>query len=300
MRRPASASPTISRAFCIARHGRVFTREEIQSWTHDWKGKSGPALTHCGGYNCRHHWDWLHPDHELPDYEPQSWYSEDGHAMKPGLKRELNAELKRLGIADAPAQQADAPQFVKYKQANSVEEAETLARAAGIRQPSYAGNLAAANYANQALLTLGRRGVDLPRSVKIAPRPFRNEPDAVAAYLAGEDALYLNPGMDWVGMGDVAAEMYRQKYWSTEHESHPLIHEMGHRTFAKANPEKYTRFNSRNFSTTLKEKVETSVSKYAAGNYGDFVAEVYSGLMAGKSYSQFIMKMYNAFIGVKT
>lgn len=46
-----------SRPFCIARAGKVFTRREIDSWDRQsWQGKAGPAYTHRGGYNCRHHW----------------------------------------------------------------------------------------------------------------------------------------------------------------------------------------------------------------------------------------------------
>lgn len=45
-----------SREFCVRRAGRVFTKETIESWTYKWGGKSGPALTHQGGHNCRHKW----------------------------------------------------------------------------------------------------------------------------------------------------------------------------------------------------------------------------------------------------
>jgi hypothetical protein len=47
---------TNTRRFCRARVGSVYSRKEIDSWTHDWDGKSGPAMTNRGGYNCRHSW----------------------------------------------------------------------------------------------------------------------------------------------------------------------------------------------------------------------------------------------------
>lgn len=50
-----------SRPFCIERVGRVYSREEINNWTFRWKGKAGPAMTHRGGYNCRHHWQPVDP-----------------------------------------------------------------------------------------------------------------------------------------------------------------------------------------------------------------------------------------------
>ena len=53
-----------TRDFCRRRVGRVYTKAQIESWNFPWAGKSGPALTHRGGYNCRHHWqpvrkEWL-------------------------------------------------------------------------------------------------------------------------------------------------------------------------------------------------------------------------------------------------
>ena len=45
-----------TRSFCRNRVGNVYSRSQIESWTHRWDGKSGPAMTHRGGYNCRHSW----------------------------------------------------------------------------------------------------------------------------------------------------------------------------------------------------------------------------------------------------
>lgn len=53
-----------TRQFCKTRVGKYYTKNQIQSWTYRWAGKSGPAFTHRGGWNCRHHWqpirkEWL-------------------------------------------------------------------------------------------------------------------------------------------------------------------------------------------------------------------------------------------------
>lgn len=45
-----------TRDFCRERLMKVFSKEEIESWDFPWGGKSGPAMTNRGGYNCRHHW----------------------------------------------------------------------------------------------------------------------------------------------------------------------------------------------------------------------------------------------------
>jgi hypothetical protein len=45
-----------TRDFCAKRVMKVYTIDEINSWTHNWAGKRGPALNYRGGWNCRHHW----------------------------------------------------------------------------------------------------------------------------------------------------------------------------------------------------------------------------------------------------
>lgn len=51
-----------TRSFCSRRAGGVYTREQIESWTHNWTGKAGPAMTYRGGYRCRHHWRPIRPE----------------------------------------------------------------------------------------------------------------------------------------------------------------------------------------------------------------------------------------------
>lgn len=62
-----------SREFCIERVKKVFSKEVIDSWDEtSWGGKSGPAFTNRGGYNCRHRWvavrkNWLDEETEVID-----------------------------------------------------------------------------------------------------------------------------------------------------------------------------------------------------------------------------------------
>lgn len=52
-----------TRRFCREMLGRVLSRAEVIALeSRSWDGKSGPALTHCGGYNCRHHWQAVDPE----------------------------------------------------------------------------------------------------------------------------------------------------------------------------------------------------------------------------------------------
>lgn len=45
-----------TRDFCVEHVMKVYTKKEIESWDYSWSGKSGPAMTNRGGWNCRHHW----------------------------------------------------------------------------------------------------------------------------------------------------------------------------------------------------------------------------------------------------
>lgn len=51
-----------SRDFCKRRVALTYTKDQIQSWKYKWKGKSGPAWTARGGFNCRHHWQPVRPE----------------------------------------------------------------------------------------------------------------------------------------------------------------------------------------------------------------------------------------------
>jgi hypothetical protein len=60
-----------TRDFCKRRVGKVYTKKQIESWTFRWAGKSGPPLTHRGGYNCRHSWrpvkpEWMEGEKRVP------------------------------------------------------------------------------------------------------------------------------------------------------------------------------------------------------------------------------------------
>jgi hypothetical protein len=87
-----------SRAFCIARVGKLFTIDEIRAWDGwRWKGKKpGSTLINRGGYNCRHSFhpcdpEWLEGD----KIDVQNWYDENND-MSDSLKKEVKMEQNKL------------------------------------------------------------------------------------------------------------------------------------------------------------------------------------------------------------
>ena len=67
-----------SRPFCVAKAGKIFTSEQVDSWdSQTWAGKNPnlPVRVACGGYNCRHH---LQP---LPDAVAKMIAQDNGQTL---------------------------------------------------------------------------------------------------------------------------------------------------------------------------------------------------------------------------
>jgi hypothetical protein len=98
-----------SRQFCRVRVGKYYTKKQIDSWTHSWAGKRGPAWDYRGGWNCRHHWrgmdpDWLEEDEfgaitedEMVAYiEAENFDQIDGMISdKEAMKKKHKASLEK-------------------------------------------------------------------------------------------------------------------------------------------------------------------------------------------------------------
>lgn len=93
-----------SRAFCIARAGRVFTRKQIDSWNNfKWQGKKpGSVFINRGGYNCRHSFmaarkSWV----KEGKIKTETYWTQPGMEMPDKLKKEVAKEEKRLASYSA-------------------------------------------------------------------------------------------------------------------------------------------------------------------------------------------------------
>ena len=91
-----------SRDFCVRRVGNSYTKKEINSWKFKWRGKSGPALTHRGGYNCRHHWqpvrkEWL-SDNDQSMIDKLWKLDKKGNIIKPVPVKRKPVPVKRKPV----------------------------------------------------------------------------------------------------------------------------------------------------------------------------------------------------------
>lgn len=83
-----------SREFCIARAGKVFTKEEVDGWQDlDWAGKKpGDVWINRGGYRCRHKMLFVKPEW-VPDGQISmgDYFDEEGK-IKPEVKKRIRRE----------------------------------------------------------------------------------------------------------------------------------------------------------------------------------------------------------------
>jgi hypothetical protein len=97
---------------------------------------------------------------------------------------------------------------------------------------------------------------------------------SMAEYDFGSDTLYVSPNivsMDGEG-------------WVSQ--SNPVLHELGHRFHAMADGDSYTTAADVSFTPEQRSLIESEVSRYAATNGREFVAEVLAGHAAGRRYSE--------------
>jgi HK97 family phage portal protein len=102
---------------------------------------------------------------------------------------------------------------------------------------------------------------------------------SMAEYDFGSDTLYVSPNivsMDGEG-------------WVSQ--SNPVLHELGHRFHAMADGDSYTTAADVSFTPEQRSLIESEVSRYAATNGREFVAEVLAGHAAGKKYSDEIRSL---------
>jgi hypothetical protein len=84
---------------------------------------------------------------------------------------------------------------------------------------------------------------------------------------------------------------------STDHKWHTVFHEIGHMAHSDAVGSRYDNLKNHTFPKDALESIRTEVSKYATTNGLEFVAEVFAGLLAGKTFSDVVMRQYKLLDG---
>lgn len=157
-----------------------------------------------------------------------------------------------------------------------------------------------ANYVNIGLVEAKALGAQGPKFVRLDASVFTgDDANGIMAYLASEDALLLNPNINYKTIREDCEKLGNSRYWSSSSWNQPLHHEVGHAVHYHNRPLCYLALKrAEKMNPRVVKLIEQEVSGYATENPLDFVAEVYAGMRAGKKYSDKIMRMYRAYGGI--
>lgn len=110
----------------------------------------------------------------------------------------------------------------------------------------------------------------------------------------GKSEIVINPYANFWKDPNAHAQQHGDtgdKFFSTDHPMRALVHEYGHHVYTDTGSSESNFINDHAF----REKVQAEVGKYAASNVHEFIAEVYAGLLTGRTYSPLIMDHYNSY-----
>jgi len=184
------------------------------------------------------------------------------------------------------------PRYKEYKQ---IPAAQNFAQRLGVQEVDYGGRLDIANNANHALFLAHERGVPMPRSF-VVRHQFTTEGggnDYGAYHAEWRDApgvIYIQSGRDvWRDIEAAMPEGRRRNLFSTADPRHFIMHELGELALHQSlGWERYNlagpayQEDERAFRELDRDMFRETVSRYAATNHLEFVAEVFAGLLLGR------------------
>jgi hypothetical protein len=180
----------------------------------------------------------------------------------------------------------------------TIAEAEIWARSIGVGV-DYDDRLDIAHLCNEVLTQLMERSLDLPDRIEIDIEIFRTMGKKAVEIpaSANQGRIAVNPAASyWRQPDETAAELRRFGFWSSDNPLHPLYHEAEHVLFYKANHERDEEL--RDLRNAQKTIVAGEVSQWACLNVHEFLAEVFAGLMAGRTFSKDIIRWYRTRRGI--
>lgn len=193
--------------------------------------------------------------------------------------------------------------------ADTVADAREFALRLGVRQVDYADRLDIANRTNECLADMARRGYPMPDGVMVSETPAdfgvpELKPGIPAAFKSSArknvGALMLNPAADyWKDPAGEARRFFERGVTSSPDEHHPIRHEFGHYLHWLKDLEHYLALGRRAFTPT-ERAVARRVSFYAHSRPREFVAEVWAGRLAGRTYDADVAALYAELEGPKS
>ena len=148
------------------------------------------------------------------------------------------------------------------------------------------------------------RGLPVPPLFNDAPEIFEETypgySDSVAAAYVGDEVDINSRSPLWKNMPAVIVEQHRIGRWSSADPDHTLLNEAAHHVHrvALGNFSRFQAYSRVQLPPSMIASIATEVSSYALIDAQEFVAETLAALLAGRSFSQPIMKLYYSYGGV--
>ncbi|KKL81232.1 hypothetical protein LCGC14_1996790 [marine sediment metagenome] len=158
----------------------------------------------------------------------------------------------------------------------------------------------AAERETAALMVQGARdmqalGFDL-KGITMAPASRETMGSLAASYKAKEVRLLSQP-FRVHGQSIVKGTQGKPPWAASDTWSGAVHHEFGHALYDKANPGLWDAFRTQAWKGTTGRTTAQQVSRYAMTSPSEFVAETFRGLVAGKEYSDDVLRLYVKFRG---
>jgi len=213
--------------------------------------------------------------------------------------------LRRVATAETTGVLAGVDQEEPFVAATTTAEAESFARDLGVAV-NYRGELEIGNMINETLAEIKGRGVALPLRVSIDADYFDdlgpNAQYVPGSYFPDLERVVFNPksmpmgnrGADLAGVTQV---QHDAGFWSTDHPRAIIRHELGHAAHHQLIGDRYIEKALKAWPEGAVEALQGKVSHYAMTQPRELVAEVFAGLVDGRTYDTTVMRWYREFGG---
>ncbi|HEX3983735.1 MAG TPA: hypothetical protein VHX12_08580 [Acidisoma sp.] len=176
-------------------------------------------------------------------------------------------------------------------------EANTAKRLkdAGVTQANFRGDKVLAEWVADGLAKVRNARMAVPPVIEINTAPFNRRSEGVAYYDGNRKAIYLNSRRVPADVAAAAVSNFRIQNWSSADPHHPLLHEVGHYNHhLAAGDADFKRAikpgSIKNFADA--SLIEREVGTYARTSRANFVAEVFAGRSAGRTFPSTVMRLY--------
>lgn len=126
-------------------------------------------------------------------------------------------------------------------------------------------------------------GLDLP-SIEVRDDLGK----ALAFYDHSDDTLYVSPQIDRRSI--LSLQRSASDRWVSQ--PNPILHELGHRVHMRTYPATYESSELVEFTAEQRHLISENVSRFAATNGREFVAETVAGVLAGRNYCEEILDLF--------